>query len=430
MCDFTTDTNSELDIPKQYILVCDNKSNYIINIIDNKMPIFILKNNIFYDRNDKIICHYTNKYIFQHALCLIYNSVIDDKFSSVLRAYNYNCPVILNSQFSDFFPNGTFIEDEWNTNITKTEYRMKLAAEGQSMLHTIQKNYSDFLSKLTDMYGEETTIQLDIENITVNSNGIYMLNQMVIDKRIERMAEYIYCIKKNLENPKIREIHIFWNGIGEFPINNDKLRLIIVNKWMTFDDFMKYAAHTLPNKICCLSNLDIYLEYNDFSVIPLNDNQIYCIGRFEKKDDNVWRDMTLQQKVYSTCQDTWLFLGGTIIPNCNFQLGSLYCDIKFAGRARAAGFHPINDANRFRTYHIDNTRNKNGENYMNIIRNEIKDGIRETGLDELDEPYITLPDTIINNISIDRLCSNLELNDDDLYEIRSIILKKTIKFLV
>lgn len=103
----------------------------------------------------------------------------------------------------------------------------------------------------------------------------------------ERNIELQLCLKKNLENPLIEKIHLYLDDDNAHEyikkINNDKINIIQIGKKPLYSDLFNYAIEKLKDKICMVTNSDIYIFDCDTLLFKkLNDNNtLFALTRYE-----------------------------------------------------------------------------------------------------------------------------------------------------
>lgn len=102
----------------------------------------------------------------------------------------------------------------------------------------------------------------------------------------DRNEELRQCLKNNLENDFIEKIHLYVDDDESFDyiktLNNDKITVISIGTKPLYSDLFSYALNNLQNKICMISNSDIYIHEMDEKLVNgLNDNVVFALTRHE-----------------------------------------------------------------------------------------------------------------------------------------------------
>ena len=251
---------------------------------------------------------------------------------------------------------------------------------------------------------------------------INVLVQYVNDARPARQAEYEACLRRNLENPYVKSVHELQERpdvvVPDELRKHRKFRQFALGKWMTYRDAFDYANATLPDEVCCLLNLDIFLDpATDWSLMPkmLQKKVVLCLSRFEFNDDGTtFRDPGLMNWAFANSQDAWLFRSPVHVDNCDFGVGTLGCDNAIAHRIKQAGYLPINAPQQFRIFHYDRARGKSLDNQHEIYQRERKDKGRST-YPEREGQYL-LPDIDMLK-SVDQVLDQLKVSNLQRYSV-------------
>ena len=104
----------------------------------------------------------------------------------------------------------------------------------------------------------------------------------------DRNDELRQCLNKNLENDFVEKIHLYVDDDEAFDyvktLNNDKITVISVGTKPLYSDLFSYALDNLQNKICMITNSDIYIhELDEHLVHGLNANHdvVFALTRYE-----------------------------------------------------------------------------------------------------------------------------------------------------
>ena len=104
-----------------------------------------------------------------------------------------------------------------------------------------------------------------------------------------RSQELENCLSNNLASPFVEKIHLFVDDndalmrLNELSNNSDKIVVIEVGKKPKYSDFFNYIIHNIKDKICMITNADIFLhEIDDKLIDNLKENKIaYALTRYE-----------------------------------------------------------------------------------------------------------------------------------------------------
>lgn len=104
-----------------------------------------------------------------------------------------------------------------------------------------------------------------------------------------RSKELEASLVNNISSPFVEKLHLFLddedalNRVKELSNNSEKVVIIEVGKKPKYNDFFKYILDNLKNKICMITNSDIYLfECDNRLIESANINMIaYALTRYE-----------------------------------------------------------------------------------------------------------------------------------------------------
>ena len=159
-----------------------------------------------------------------------------------------------------------------------------------------------------------------------------------------RREEYLRCLKSNLRNSVIDEIHLlipvhFANLI---PIEHPKLIISITEATrLTFRNAFEYADR-FHGFVCIIANADILFDETlNRAEAFTNDGQVIALGRREMDNGKSY----VVPRIDS--QDAWMFhspldLSKSALYSLNFYFGVPRCDNRVAGVLREGGFHLVN----------------------------------------------------------------------------------------
>ena len=208
---------------------------------------------------------------------------------------------------------------------------------------------------------------------------MYLIIQYYNDRNTERQKEYDFCLKNNLNNPTIKEIH---NIIEKETIVPDKFKNIPKLKNIAFDYSkngnipgrltfkyaFEYANKNIPkNEVICIINLDIFLD-NSKDWINIKDeffyknNNVMCLSRYEFYWNNTYKVENSQWTGASS--DAWIFLNPIKqIQDCNFAVGNAPgCDGAITRRFYNHSYKIFNWPQKYKIFHLDICRgHKNGQ---------------------------------------------------------------------
>ena len=192
----------------------------------------------------------------------------------------------------------------------------------------------------------------------------------------DRHEEYLTCLRENLKNPFIDQVHIFLESNRKRPpIDDPKIVYIKANRKSfeeqkeanisdhdkgylkkkekgraSYADYFKYARENLHGESCIIANGDIFFD-ETLKVIEGVDlgNTLICLSRWDIKED--------KEALFNRpdSQDSWIFtspINKKVEEEAVFFLGRIGCDNKLAWIAHAAGMKLTNPARQIITKHL------------------------------------------------------------------------------
>jgi hypothetical protein len=246
--------------------------------------------------------------------------------------------------------------------------------------------------------------------------GVHLLVDYYEDARLDRRAEILECLRRNLDCPHVDAVHDL--GIGSSPPpaelrEHPKYRSHPIGRRLMFTDAFAYASAVLPDRFVGVSNLDIFLDGgSDWALaerLVRGSNLVLCQSRWEQAaDGSVFHDPAFASLCFANTQDAWFFVPPFIPPNADFELGTLGCDNAIADRILKAGRMPVNLGSRFRVIHVDRCRGKHGGNTNAVHEQEHQARqVIYSRFPERDGYYLT-PDFDMTP-SLDKLAEALQL---------------------
>lgn len=172
----------------------------------------------------------------------------------------------------------------------------------------------------------------------------------------ERRAEFMECMLKNLDNPRITQIHVLFdtsrnedtllNFLNQLPIKID-----FCTGRPTFATIFDIINQQYDQKNIIIANADIYFDdsLNRLDAIDLQ-NIFIVLAR--------WNVALNRITVYPTrnphwTHDVWIFKSPVKpIDNTGIQLGTQHCDGYIAFKAFAAGYQVFNPCHSVKCYHL------------------------------------------------------------------------------
>ena len=158
-------------------------------------------------------------------------------------------------------------------------------------------------------------------------------------KNEERNKELEKCLYKNYENRYIEKIYLLNDKIYDLPFIDKKKKIIqyVINEDPTYklkyNDAIQFINEHLNNKICILSNSDIYFN-NTLSKInnKIINNNFFALLRYDEDYKGFKHIFSRFNEPRNDAQDCWIFRAPLDLPmnKLDFSLGTLGCDNMFA----------------------------------------------------------------------------------------------------
>jgi hypothetical protein len=183
-----------------------------------------------------------------------------------------------------------------------------------------------------------------------------MLSCFYRDSDPVRRAEILECLRKNLLNEEIGEVHVLVEDdsdplqlLGSLPKDAEsKVRVVAKGTRQTFQQLFQYANTQPPGQPVILANADIYFDESlrRLRGLPLA-SQFLCLTRWD-----VQRDGSAQLFDHPASQDAWIFQTPIRTFSCNFPMGVPACDNRLAWEAERAGLVLSNPSRSIRAFHL------------------------------------------------------------------------------
>lgn len=262
--------------------------------------------------------------------------------------------------------------------------------------------------------------------------NINLLIQYVNDARPARQAEYDECLRRNLANPHVRHVHNLQEApevvVPEEFRRHPKYRQHDLHRWMTYRDAFDYANGALAGEICCLANLDIFLDpVSPWEMLQeiLQQKLVLCLSRIEfNADGTTFLEPGLVSWAFANSQDAWLFRAPIAVERCDFSIGTLGCDNAIAHRIKEAGYFPLNAAQRFKIFHYDRARGKSMANQAEIHARDRK--AKGASVHPEREGQYLLPDCD-SLTSVDQLLERLKVSQMERYSVICDVLNRFVR---
>ncbi len=309
--------------------------------------------------------------------------------------------------------------------------------ENRTVSQQYAKVFNDFIFK---MMPEENEI---ISFIRKDRKGSLILMQSYYnDKNKKRQEELEYCLKKNCSNPSVEKVILFLDHDKVTYPEHEKIEVFINTEGqLTYEKAFLYAKKFYENRLCVLTNNDVFLDHESFSNTAeienlCNYNVVLSLSRHEYNVHTQIGEMdsSFRGMLYAHTQDAWIWKADFVPEDSNFNLGTLGCDNAINDRIHRSGKVPLNLGTKYKVYHVDHVRGKKGTN--KFTRDESSGRIkgndefhnfeRETFPEEKGQ-FLTPDYGMIQNISLDEFAKQLNFNHIEKYELYCEMMGKKIK---
>ena len=308
--------------------------------------------------------------------------------------------------------------------------------ENRTVSQQYAKVFNDFIFK---MMPEDDEV---ISFIRKDRKGSLILMQSYYnDKNKKRQEELEYCLKQNCSNPSVEKVILFLDHDKVTYPEHEKIEVFINTEGqLTYEKAFLYAKKFYENRLCVLTNNDVFLDHESFSNTTeienlCNYNVVLSLSRHEYNVHTQIGEMdpSFRGMLYAHTQDTWVWKANFVPEDCNFNLGTLGCDNAINDRIHRAGKVPLNLGTKYKVYHVDHVRGKKGNNKFTRdesgkikAKDEFHNFERETFPEEKGQ-FLTPDYGMIQNISLDEFAKQLKFNHIEKYELYCEMMGKKIK---
>ena len=130
-----------------------------------------------------------------------------------------------------------------------------------------------------------------------------LLTAFYDDPHATRRDEFLDCLRRNVTNSPLAEVHLFLEDDARPEIDHTKLRIVELGRRATYRDLFDYANAELAGRRAIIANADIYFA-RDVARLGSYDltGTLLCLSRWD-----VRRDGTAQLFEHGESQDAWIF---------------------------------------------------------------------------------------------------------------------------
>jgi hypothetical protein len=176
------------------------------------------------------------------------------------------------------------------------------------------------------------------------------------DRSAVRMGELVECLRRNLRNESIDEVHVFLEDSVDpathAVLADPKVRLQRHGRRLTFHDLFAHASRALPERRVIIANNDIYFDHTLARLESYDlGGKLLCLSRWDQQPDGSARFF---EQPWS--QDAWMFQAPLMDFACHWHLGLPGCENRLAHEATAAGLTLENPSRTVRAHHLHLSR--------------------------------------------------------------------------
>jgi hypothetical protein len=175
-----------------------------------------------------------------------------------------------------------------------------------------------------------------------------LLTGLYEDPDSNRRKELFECLRRNIENTCLEEIHLFAEDSMSLELRSTKVRVKAHGRRVTYRDLFGYANNRLPGRRVIIANADIFFD-DDLTRLTGYDlsGRLLCLSRWDVQAGG--SPSFFHQP---SSQDAWIFETPIREFPCDFHLGVPGCDNRLAWEAERAGLILSNPARSLRAYHL------------------------------------------------------------------------------
>jgi len=176
------------------------------------------------------------------------------------------------------------------------------------------------------------------------------------DPHPARREEFVECLRRNLANPHVGEVHVMIEeSAPAFDPADDalagfaeRLTLVAHGRRLTYEAVFEYANNNLAGWRVIAANADIYFDgtLRHLRTCDLT-STLLCLSRWDVQPDGSSRFFE-----HDWSQDAWIFDAPIRPFRGDFHLGLLGCDNRIAFEARRAGLTLSNPGRSIRAHHL------------------------------------------------------------------------------
>ena len=181
-----------------------------------------------------------------------------------------------------------------------------------------------------------------------------------------RSEELEKALLNNLSSPHVEKLHMFVDDndalarLNELTNHSEKVVVIDVGKKPTYSDYFRYILEKVHDKICMITNSDIYLHEIDGAIIDRlkTEKLMYALTRYEHDMSSPLIDP------YHGSHDAYVFYsafldGGIINEHTEFFQNVLGIESRVVKTFCDNGFRVYNPCRQIKIVHLHKTKLRN-----------------------------------------------------------------------
>lgn len=178
-----------------------------------------------------------------------------------------------------------------------------------------------------------------------------------------RLGEYRACVKRNLKNPFIEKIHVFYEnragGEAEEFLIHPRIQIHDFkspeNQGISYGHLIDFASQNLAGKTVIIANTDIYFDCS-LRALERYDltNKVLALTRYDCGAYKGWNGQLWAR--HDLSQDSWIFRAPLRKFNADIKMGWLGCDNRLAYEMRRGAINVLNPSLTVKTWHIHKRR--------------------------------------------------------------------------
>lgn len=212
----------------------------------------------------------------------------------------------------------------------------------------------------------ESSKELTISS-EIHDDPIQMIYQFFVHPNAARHAEIQYVLKKNCENPEVKQIVLLNERLytaKELGIESPKIIQIIIGKRLTFQAVFKHIEESKYQGYNVIVNADIFINEQIQLVRRSNLHNTKSMLALLRYDYNPHTNKSVLFGPRPDSQDTWIIHSNQLFSSkyfrlFNFEFGKPGCDNKIIYLMYLLGYSVYNVPNQVKTYHVHNTNIRN-----------------------------------------------------------------------